>query len=726
MSLGTIVVDLLARTGSFETDTKRAARIAKQRAKEIDEAFAKAGKAIGISLAAGAAAAAAVFKATADRMDELSKAAQRAQMPTEDFSRLAYAGKLADVSMQDLQTAMGRLAKAQGDAIDGTGEQADAFRLLGINVANADGSLRNTGDVFLEFADKFQKFQGSPEVMAAGMKLFGRSFQNLIPLLKDGAQGLRDAGLEADAFGVTLTEAAGKRAEAFNDNLTRLGEAGRGVVQIISGEMMQPAIDFTDQLVRLAKEAINADGSIRDMARDGTFREWTQNGAIAVATLAESLLAVGKMAIVTGDAFLAAWKDIKVGSAVVQNMFGGWMFESNRKALADALADRNATVEAFNKRLDDLLTYNGTAMSDALRARFHRAAFSGALLAGGKPERSRPRTGAGSAGRAGTKDSDFDKYLRQLDDQIAKTADLTTYETLLNDIETGRLKGLTDNQFEALRAKAEYIDKQKEGVSAAQAEAEMQALLARLRQKEIDDNIVLEQQMEDKANAWLDQLDPMREVIRHIEDVDRVVAALQKKGWIFTPEQIAAMKELGNGLTPKVDDIDAWAKHAAKSIQDALGQGLYDILSGNFDNIGKSFSDMLKRITAQAMAANLGRALFGNDFAKGGNVGGLLGEGLKWLGGVLGFGGPRAEGGPVSAGRTYLVGERGPEFFTPSTSGAIVPNGNFGGGLTVKSTIIAAPGMNAAQLQAYLDQRDAQLKADIGQGLRRGRYDWAM
>jgi hypothetical protein len=44
------------------------------------------------------------------------------------------------------------------------------------------------------------------------------------------------------------------------------------------------------------------------------------------------------------------------------------------------------------------------------------------------------------------------------------------------------------------------------------------------------------------------------------------------------------------------------------------------------------------------------------------------------------FGGTRAAGGPVSAGKTYLVGERGPEMFTPSSSGSIIPNHMLGGG----------------------------------------------
>src|SRR5699024_5655486 len=48
------------------------------------------------------------------------------------------------------------------------------------------------------------------------------------------------------------------------------------------------------------------------------------------------------------------------------------------------------------------------------------------------------------------------------------------------------------------------------------------------------------------------------------------------------------------------------------------------------------------------------------------------------------FGGARATGGPVAAGTSYLVGERGPELFTPSQSGAIIPNGAAAsGGTTV-------------------------------------------
>ena len=69
------------------------------------------------------------------------------------------------------------------------------------------------------------------------------------------------------------------------------------------------------------------------------------------------------------------------------------------------------------------------------------------------------------------------------------------------------------------------------------------------------------------------------------------------------------------------------------------------------------------------------------------------------------FGGGRAMGGPVSAGTTYLVGENGPELFTSSTSGNIIPNGAIGGN-TVNITVNGAidPISTARQIANILNR----------------------
>lgn len=71
------------------------------------------------------------------------------------------------------------------------------------------------------------------------------------------------------------------------------------------------------------------------------------------------------------------------------------------------------------------------------------------------------------------------------------------------------------------------------------------------------------------------------------------------------------------------------------------------------------------------------------------------------------FGGARAGGGPVDMGRSYLVGERGPELFVPGASGAIVPNGRAaGGGITINVQTSDAESFRRSEAQiAGLMQR---------------------
>jgi hypothetical protein len=83
-----------------------------------------------------------------------------------------------------------------------------------------------------------------------------------------------------------------------------------------------------------------------------------------------------------------------------------------------------------------------------------------------------------------------------------------------------------------------------------------------------------------------------------------------------------------------------------------------------------------------------------------GGMGGIMGGGIgaeaagmstMSLGSLYSFPG-MASGGPVSARMPYLIGERGPELFVPNTSGSIVPNGKFGGGVTVVNNIVNESG----------------------------------
>lgn len=102
---------------------------------------------------------------------------------------------------------------------------------------------------------------------------------------------------------------------------------------------------------------------------------------------------------------------------------------------------------------------------------------------------------------------------------------------------------------------------------------------------------------------------------------------------------------------------------------------------------GEKFSEVLK-----GLAKDVARIVLHQAVTK------PLGDAVSGFISGFNFGGGKAVGGPVSAGTTYLVGEKGPELFTPSMSGQIIPNGGGSGGVSIVQNIsIAANGDKTLQ-----------------------------
>src|SRR5215210_7437797 len=140
------------------------------------------------------------------------------------------------------------------------------------------------------------------------------------------------------------------------------------------------------------------------------------------------------------------------------------------------------------------------------------------------------------------------------------------------------------------------------------------------------------------------------------EEIDRLVVSVRADTSGFARDVAAMRGELEGPLV-------AGAGRAGRMIDNAMARSI---------TTGKLGFDDLKRVALAAMAeiaqASL-RALF--HAPGGGGMGAGLLNGLGSLVASL-FGAPgRATGGPVSAGRPYVVGERGPELFVPSSSGRI-------------------------------------------------------
>ncbi len=139
---------------------------------------------------------------------------------------------------------------------------------------------------------------------------------------------------------------------------------------------------------------------------------------------------------------------------------------------------------------------------------------------------------------------------------------------------------------------------------------------------------------------------------------------------------------------------------AAETIGDAFGESFKGIVKGSmtaqqalanlFNRTADAFLDMAAKMIAkqiQLKILGIGLNFFGTPFDRG-----LAPSRGSTTGGtdIFGrdfddefFGQPLANGGIAKAGRTHLVGERGPELFTPGVTGTVTPNHALGGATVV-------------------------------------------
>lgn len=223
------------------------------------------------------------------------------------------------------------------------------------------------------------------------------------------------------------------------------------------------------------------------------------------------------------------------------------------------------------------------------------------------------------------------------------------------------------------------------------------------------------------------QIDQTRELISALEHELKLVGksqretdvlnAIRRAGANASDEQRQRIEDL---INLRHDEIEAIVQQtqahqanedAMRYLSESAVSGLLDVVSG-----AKSAEDAIKQLALSIADAALQATLFGS-----GPLGGVLGGSTG--GGLLGslFGGFRAHGGPVSAGRTYMVGEQGPELFKPIQSGSIIPNHALSApngstspiSVEVRGVFVDDMGVIKAQIDSSASETITQSRADL-------------
>ena len=234
---GRAFVELFADDSKLQRGLKRAQ--AKLRA------FAATIRGIGLKLTAvGAAITApllALAKTFANVGDSLDKMAGRVGVSVEFLSALDHAAKLGGTSLEQLEGAFRGLQTQAREAANGSQSALEAFNRLGVSTTNANGQLKTTEQLFLEVAEALANVPNETERAALAFKIFGETGAYLLPILRDGSKGLKDAMEEAKRLGLVMSTEDAKSAAELTDAFTKLSSVFQQI-KLAIGRALAPIL----------------------------------------------------------------------------------------------------------------------------------------------------------------------------------------------------------------------------------------------------------------------------------------------------------------------------------------------------------------------------------------------------------------------------------------------------------------------------------------------------
>ena len=186
------------------------------------------------------------------------------------------------------------------------------------------------------------------------------------------------------------------------------------------------------------------------------------------------------------------------------------------------------------------------------------------------------------------------------------------------------------------------------------------------------------------------------------------------------------LKKLANADKKISDELKEF-RDTYRPIFNEFGDGFVDAITGA-EKFSDAIRDMAKNVIDSLLRIMMQKMVFDQLF---GAFEGALGPTAN-SGTGGGSGGSRTLGGPVQSGRSVLVGERGPEIFTPNSAGQITPNNEIsgGGGVTIVQHINVTTGVQQtvrAEIRQLMPQIAQAAKGAVADArLRGGSFSKAM
>lgn len=573
-----------------------------------------------------------------DRLNDLSKTTGLA------VNQLAGLGFAARQSGSDLDGVANAVSKLSVNI----GKDAEKFRQLGITANDPLEAFKQLADVFVSIKDP----QERAAVAAAAL---GKSWQDAAPMLAEGGAAIGRMVAEGEkASSVTADMAA--EADKFNDQLELMKAKFAGVAIKITGDFL-PAMNSVLDRLQKASES----GGIMSFLTTSSSEE--ANAEATIANLKGKVASLRKMR----EELTAPTLANNLNNTLLGSLLGGGV--SDIKTIDNQIL-------AMEKKI---------AYLSSLSVKADAAAKSqGALNVPSKASIS-AFVGSGSDGEASARNAlqGEQRVIQALRDKFVITKQLTELERVGEEIRDGKYKNLSVAAKQQLLILSAQIDSQK---ALNQAEEDQNALQKRNAEEGIARFKALEEAgLQVYAATRTDAQLYADEVLRLNDLLAQGAISQETYNAALEKTQYEYQKTAGKANEAS-HEMSQFSIQAARNAQTAFANFLFDPFDQGVKGMALGFIDSVRRMAAEAAAAQLFNSLFGGfggGAGGGGVLGGVVGALFKGATSILGF----AEGGYHSGG-LRIVGERGPElemtgpsriFNANQTRDILSGSGNHGG-----------------------------------------------
>ena len=334
-------------------------RAAAEQVKQIGNSLTNAGEKMrglsvaGATVVASLGALAVKSGKTADDINTLSKVTG---INTDKLQQYALAADLVDVSVDAIAKSQKKLVKTMDSARSGQKNQVKAFDELGVSVTNADGSLRDSEEVFQDVIKALGGIENESDRAALAQTIFGKSAAELNPLLEDQGETYKRVSETLKKYGLDFVDQETlDKANEFNDQIDTIKVIATAAMSTIGAQLagyLAPAlakvVDFVGQIAQwlstLSPEVLTVIGVV---------------GSI-IAVLAPLLLILGKIAFAIssimslastlGISFAALAGPVGIAIAVIAGLIaaGVLLYKNWDKVKAMAAAFKASLISQFN------------------------------------------------------------------------------------------------------------------------------------------------------------------------------------------------------------------------------------------------------------------------------------------------------------------------------------------------------------------------------------------